>query len=165
MNLYNVTYNEWKGDLSGFNHCAKLSVGENETDAIERIRQLPDVENDARNFVATKVENILGYEVVIKENVDTATEIFTDFSEDFCVTRRGKMFIRNLSSEICEIFEGILERYDITIPSEDREGEESEARLFGSEYVEAEDGVTSILYNLCRTIQEHPLLKINSEDY
>lgn len=165
MKLYNVTYDEWKCDFSGFIHRTKLSVGKDETDAIERVRQLPDVENDARNFVATKVENILGYEVVIKENVDTATENFTDFSEDSYVTRRDEMHIRNLSSEICEIFEGILKRYDINIPSEDREGDESEARLYGSEYSETIDGITNILYSLCRTIQAHPLLKINSEEY
>ena len=39
----------------------------------------------------------------------------------------------------------MLERKNITIPSDDREGREEEARLYGSEYYELEDRIVEIL--------------------
>ena len=50
---------------------------------------------------------------------------------------------RELAANILDIFEDFLDRYNITIPSEDREGKPEEARLFGSEYYELEDELTS----------------------
>jgi hypothetical protein len=52
---------------------------------------------------------------------------------------------RELSIEILDLFEELLEEKNITIPSEDREGNESEARIYGSEYYSLEDRITEIL--------------------
>ena len=46
---------------------------------------------------------------------------------------------------ILELFEDLLEKHNITIPDEDREGDESEARLYGMTYANLEDGITAII--------------------
>lgn len=46
---------------------------------------------------------------------------------------------------ILELFEDLLEKHNITIPDEDREGDESEARLFGMTYANLEDEITAII--------------------
>ena len=51
--------------------------------------------------------------------------------------------------DILAEFEELLERYDITIPSRDRQGEEGEARLYGSEYYNAEERVLTIIESDC----------------
>ena len=52
---------------------------------------------------------------------------------------------RKAAIKIMEIFEEFLDRKDITIPSEDREGNPEEARIYGCEYYELEDKITEIL--------------------
>lgn len=52
---------------------------------------------------------------------------------------------RKLAISCIEEFEDLLDRKDITIPSDDREGNEEEARLYGCEYYQVEDAVTEIL--------------------
>ena len=47
--------------------------------------------------------------------------------------------------EIMDTFEETLDRYNLSIPSEDREGHEDEARIYGSEYYELEDKIRRIL--------------------
>ena len=52
---------------------------------------------------------------------------------------------RRLAGEILDEFEELLEMKDVTIPSDDREGGDEEARLYGSEYFELEDRIVEIL--------------------
>lgn len=73
--------------------------------------------------------------------------------------------VRNISAEICDVFEELLDRFDITIPSNDRTGEETEARIFGEPYVELEDAVTDILSHFCIEIQSNPGIDINTTEY
>lgn len=56
-----------------------------------------------------------------------------------------KVKVRPIANQICEQFEDLLEKHDITIPDEDREGNEDEARLYGMTYAKLEDTITSIL--------------------
>ena len=51
--------------------------------------------------------------------------------------------LRQFSASICDVFEELLDKYDITIPDENRTGDESEARLYGEEYSDTEDFVSS----------------------
>ena len=37
--------------------------------------------------------------------------------------------LRQFSADICEVFEDLLDKHNITIPDKNREGDESEARL------------------------------------
>lgn len=57
----------------------------------------------------------------------------------------------NAKTSICEVFEGLLEKNDLTIPDDERESygnEEEQARLFGEAYYEVEDAVEKIIENI-----------------
>lgn len=73
--------------------------------------------------------------------------------------------LRQFSASICDVFEELLDKYDITIPDEDRTGDESEARLYGMEYADTEDYVTQILVELAKHIKENPDATINRFEY
>lgn len=55
--------------------------------------------------------------------------------------------LRPYANAICELFEDILDKHDITIPDEDdaEKGEDNDARLYGMTYALLEDNVVSIL--------------------
>ena len=46
---------------------------------------------------------------------------------------------------ILDLFEDLLDEKGIDIPSDSREGDEAEARLYGEEYFELEDKVIGLL--------------------
>lgn len=52
---------------------------------------------------------------------------------------------RMIAIQILEMFEDMLEEKDITIPDEDRTGDETEARLYGMAYANLEDRITDLL--------------------
>lgn len=52
---------------------------------------------------------------------------------------------REYAWAILDYFEDLLDEKGIDIPSDDRDGDEGEARLFGSEYFDLEDKITSLL--------------------
>lgn len=66
------------------------------------------------------------------------------------------ILLKEYSAGICDIFEDLLEKHDITIPSEDRDGHEGEARLYGTEYGELEDEVFDMLVTMMNEV--HNLL-------
>lgn len=51
----------------------------------------------------------------------------------------------NTAADIIDIFEELLDRLDITLPDEWREGEEDEARIFGDAYYELENKIVERL--------------------
>lgn len=53
--------------------------------------------------------------------------------------------IRQMSAKICSLFEDALADKDVYIPSDDREGDEDEACLYGDVYADLEDAVTETL--------------------
>ena len=64
MNLYKVTYREWNGSFSDMYDCEELSVGENEKEAIERVKKIAG--NDARDFEAERITNVFGKKIVFE---------------------------------------------------------------------------------------------------
>ena len=52
---------------------------------------------------------------------------------------------REFAIAILDLFEDLLDEKGIDIPSEDRVGEEGEARLYGIEYFQLEDGIVQLL--------------------
>lgn len=73
--------------------------------------------------------------------------------------------IRQFSADICEVFEDLLDKHNITIPDKNREGDESEARLYGDEYSDTEDYVTQILCHLVQEVRDNPNATINDFEY
>ena len=51
----------------------------------------------------------------------------------------------NTADDIIDIFEELLDRFDITLPDKWREGEEDEARIFGDTYYELENKIVERL--------------------
>lgn len=69
--------------------------------------------------------------------------------------------LREYSIEIMELFEELLEKHDITIPDEDRTGDESEARLYGCTYYDLEEEVVAILSRLILRVKKLPDAEID----
>lgn len=83
------------------------------------------------------------YEVIFCEQAgEYVTVLKEKGEEDLCLHMSEN---RKKAIEIMEIFEEFLEDKDITIPSDDREGNENEARIFGTEYYQLEDEITQYL--------------------
>ncbi len=81
------------------------------------------------------------------------------------VNNRGnEWYVRLISADICDFLEELLDKHDLTIPSNDREGEEGEARIYGEVYSDLEDNVTDMLASLCVTVKENPDIIINENE-
>jgi CRISPR/Cas system CMR-associated protein Cmr3 (group 5 of RAMP superfamily) len=52
---------------------------------------------------------------------------------------------RQIAIRILDEFGDLLDEKNVTIPLDDKEGMEEEARLYGSEYYTLEDAITAIL--------------------
>ena len=52
---------------------------------------------------------------------------------------------REVAIQIIDEFEELLAEKNVMIPSDDREGREEEACIYGSEYYHLEDAITDIL--------------------
>lgn len=61
--------------------------------------------------------------------------------------------LRPIANEICELFENLLDKHNIDIPDEDREGNEEEAHIYGMTYAELEDKVKEVLIDLAEQIK------------
>lgn len=57
----------------------------------------------------------------------------------------NEMNLTKTAIDIIDIFEELLDRLDITLPDEWREGEEDEARIFGDAYYELENKIVERL--------------------
>ena len=61
------------------------------------------------------------------------------------VAKLNEEAMTNTAADIIDIFEEILDRFDITLPDKWREGEEDEARIFGDTYYELESKIVEKL--------------------
>jgi len=53
--------------------------------------------------------------------------------------------IRQMAIDIIDMFEDLLEKHNINIPDEERDGHEGEANIYGITYFELEDEITAYL--------------------
>ena len=72
---------------------------------------------------------------------------------------------REVATKICDLFEEILDRYDITIPDDEREGAEDEARLYGSTYYAFEDRVVKCLNTFAEQNKYNIAKKVDLENF
>ena len=68
----------------------------------------------------------------------------------------NRINVRLIAATICELFEELLDKHDITIPDDDRTGDEGEARLYGLTYFNLELEVTDELRSLIEQIKKNP---------
>ena len=73
------------------------------------------------------------------------------------------MNIKKVAAEIIDAFEDLLDRKNVTIPSNDREGNPDEARIYGSEYYELEESIAYILENLIDRKKQNGQLDVIEE--
>ena len=73
--------------------------------------------------------------------------------------------LRQFSASICDVFEELLDKHDITIPDEDRTGAESEARLQCIAYGDTADYITQMLGHLVQEVRENPNATISHFEY
>ena len=66
MKLYRVEYKTWNWTFSDLIDNEMLSVGNNEEEAIQRVKSV--VEKDARDFEAMEINNIFGYNILVENN-------------------------------------------------------------------------------------------------
>ena len=68
----------------------------------------------------------------------------------------GVIKVRHTAAAICELFEELLEKHNITIPDEDRAGAEGEGRLYGLTYFDLELEVAEVLRSLIEEVKTNP---------
>lgn len=102
--------------------------------------------------------------VMCKECLDKLDGLKTKLPKDQHSVRHNSMKkesedsikLRQFSVSILNAVESLLDSKDITIPNDDREGDQDEGRLYGRDYYELEEVVVRILDNLVTTIKENP---------
>lgn len=73
---------------------------------------------------------------------------------------RAKIYTHNVAADIVDEFEDLLDKYDITIPDEEREGAEDEARIYGQAYDELiYKTEISLISLLAYFAYSHPIVK------
>lgn len=87
------------------------------------------------------------------------------FTTEDLVAGGDEIRVRQMSAEICSLFEDLLGNFDIMIPDEDREGAEDEACIFGETYGNLEDAVTEKLAEFAEILRKHPGKPLNTEEY
>ncbi len=67
----------------------------------------------------------------------------------------NKIKVRQFAASICDLFENLLDEYDIDIPDDDddREDNDGEAHIYGITYAELEDNVKEILLEFAAKIK------------
>lgn len=101
---------------------------------------------------------------MVKDCPDVA--ICDDEIDDLApISTESELYVRGFAVKICGLFEELLDEHDITIPSDDREGEKDEARIYGDVYYDLEDEITEILVALGEEVKATPDIMINVKDY
>ena len=65
--------------------------------------------------------------------------------EEITIPTKTSDFAKEIADDIISIFEKFLESKGVQIPSTDRDGEDDEACIFGTEYQELETKITKLL--------------------
>lgn len=64
------------------------------------------------------------------------------------VAKKSILELEEYAGAVLNLIEDLLEENDITIPDEDREGDEGEARLYGGTYYELEEKIVDIMQDI-----------------
>ena len=78
LKLYQVSYRVWNSSFSTLSERERLSIGEDEDEAIERIKETAD--RDARDFTAKEVSNVFG--CAIRVDSPVLSESAIDYGDD-----------------------------------------------------------------------------------
>ena len=73
--------------------------------------------------------------------------------------------VRQYAASVCDLFEELLDKHDITIPDDDRTGADGECRLYGLTYFNLEAEVTEALRTLIEEVKANPDVECEYFDY
>ena len=73
--------------------------------------------------------------------------------------------VRQYAASVCDLFEELLDKHNITIPDDDRTGANGEGRLYGLTYFDLELEVTEVLHRLVDEVKANPETKCEYFDY
>lgn len=154
FSTFDEAYDMFDGNYSKAG-CAEVCIGD-ETN--HKCIYYEDREGNEGWYIPTLTEmNIL-------VNVDGKYFISSNFVNGYTIDDK-ELRIRQYSAVICEFFEDLLDRFEIDIPSKDRNGDPEEARIYGEEYSDLEDQVTEYLAKAFQYVRDHPEFKFNTEEY
>lgn len=111
--LYRVSYRQWNSCFSDMYRCEELSVGENEEEAIAKLRE--KVRSDSRYFEAEEITNIFGYKVMLnngEQNLDTDQIDITAIANDANKQNIFDMVIEEACRQWCGFIDEVPERKD-----------------------------------------------------
>ena len=77
----------------------------------------------------------------------------------------NKIKVRQYAASVCDLFEELLDKHDITIPDDDRTGADGEGRLYGLTYFNLEAEVTEALRTLIEVVKTNPDVECEYFDY
>lgn len=64
MKLFEVVYQEWTCDFTKLVQKRRLSVGKDENEAIEKVKEIAD--QDARDFAAIPINKVFGHKIIVE---------------------------------------------------------------------------------------------------
>lgn len=93
---------------------------------------------------------------------------FNDLTPDFVfLEEENTVRARQYAQSICELFEEILDKHNITIPDPDRnsQGEDEEAaRIYGETYFNLEDDITNMITDIINKVKRDEI-EVISDTY
>ena len=137
-----------------------------EVDNVEKINELPSiVDKDENFFNPDKVTRGVYYEDVTESYKENLTsEEFNALVPEFSFTEENTIRVRQITQNICELFEAILDKHDITIPDPDRNSYDEAARIYGETYFNLEDDITDIITEAVNRVKRKDI-KVISDTY
>lgn len=128
-----------------------------------------EVTNDNQFFNYEKVNREVYYANATRHYMDWYPEEYNKLTPDYTFLEEDTNTVRarQYAQSICEIFEDILAKHDITIPDPDRnsqgEGEEA-ARIYGETYFNLEDDITNMITDIVNRVKRDEI-KVISDTY
>ena len=130
---------------------------------LDKIKSM--AENDINFFKTEKINTYFDCENV-SANVPI-TELDNMHVDYLFVDEKNTVRARQYAQSICEMFEEILEKHDITVPDPNRdsqgEGEEA-ARIYGETYFNLEDDITNMITDIINRVKRDEI-KVISDTY
>ena len=110
------------------------------------IKDICDDEENIINRYPVCVNEYLNNGFLINKTEEQYKLKVVSFEEDY-----HDLFTET-AADVMDVFENILAEHDIKLPSEDRQGEENEAMIFGETYYNMESEVEDLIYKCVKQI-------------
>ena len=124
-------------------------------DVIDKVKYISPVPNG----VGIMTRAMLLDNTMTAYSINTRKPDYISYNDD-----KNTVRARQYAQSICELFEEILERNDITIPDPDINSYDEAARIYGETYFNLEDGITNIITEIVNRVKKHDI-EVISDTY